>query len=347
MIILKRIDFIDVFKAIGVFFVIFGHMPVEREMYSYIFSFQLAIFYFVGGFLYRDSHVSNSFWDYLMKKVKHILIPYFVLCLISSIIYIFYNSYQSNSYDVLDILKTVLISKRNKIYINVPLWFLTSFFTVEIIYYILKCFFNNFLIGVIVFIFGFIGVIIFRTTGSLNTLFWSFDASLYFIIYYFIGDSVYRILSYVNGDFLNFFKKLFLIFLVSIIINVMNLFNLIEHADIIYYDFGFLISLISYMFHVFISLTGVFTYLFLSYILKWIGILKFIGRNSLYYFSFHIPLYNILYNEGIFDLIFGIENLDFTSINLVGIKYTIFLILVITPFVLCIDFVKKVISKLL
>lgn len=343
---LKRIDFIDVLKAIGVFFVILGHLPIEKELYSYIFSFQLPIFYFVGGFLYRNSHVTNSFWDYLVKKIKSILIPYFVLCLISAIIYVWYASYQSNTYDILDIIKSVLISKRNKIYINVPLWFLTSFFTVEIMYYLLKCLFNNFMIGIIVFVFGFIGVIIFRTTGSLHTLVWSFDASLYFIIYYFVGDVIYRVLSYINGDFPNLFKKLFLVFVVSIVINVMNLFNLIKHADIIYYDFGFAISLISYLFHVFISLTGVFTYLFLSYVFKWIGILRFIGRNSLYYFAFHIPLYNIFYNEGIFELIFGSDVLNTSNLTLVGIKYTIVLIAVITPFVLLIDLFKKGVSKL-
>lgn len=340
MINLRRINFIDIFKAFGVFFVILGHMPIKGELYSYIFSFQLAIFYFVGGFLYRDSHVINSFWDYLIKKIKRILIPYFILSILSSIIYIFYNQYLGNDYNILEILETILISKRNKIYVNVPLWFLTSFFTVEIMYYLLKCFFNNCMIFILVFVFGFIGVVIFRTTGSLYTLPWSLDASLYFIIYYFIGDLFSRVVIYNNRDFSSFFKNLFFVFFVSITINVMNFFSLIEHADIIYYDFGFLISLISYLFHVFISLTGVFTYLFLSYILKWVGFLRYIGKNSLYYFAFHTPIYYIFYNEGVFDFVFKNEFLNSININLVGVIYTIFLIVVITPLVFIINFIK-------
>ncbi len=344
---MKRINFIDVFKGIGVFFVILGHMPIKPQVYSYIFSFQLPIFYFVGGFLYRDAHMINTFGDYFLKKVKRVLIPYFVLCFISAIVYISYNYYIGESYDILDILKSILVSKRNYIYINVPLWFLTSFFTVEILYYLLKCLFNNYLILFIVLFFGYIGVVIFRTTGSLYTLPWTFDASLYFIIYYFIGDVLSGILRLSNRNFSYFFIFSFPVFFISITINIMNLFGMIKHADIIYYDFGVLIALVSYLFHVFISLTGVFSYLFISYLFRWLKILKFIGRNSLYYFSIHMPLYYILYKEGVFNLIFGETFLSSLNITTVGIIYTLFLIIVITPFVLMINLFQKLLKTVL
>ena len=343
---LKRIDFIDAFKGIGVFFVIFGHMPIRPEMYSYVFSFQLAIFFFVGGFLYRDAHVMNTFTHYLKKKILRIIIPYFVLGMVSIIVYSVYSEFLGKEYSVLDMILKLFISKRNEMYFNVPLWFLTSFFLIEVMYYILKCFFNNFIIGILVLIFGFIGVVVFRTTGSLYTLPWTFDASLYFIIYYFVGDMFSRGITYSNRNINYFFKSLILVFFISIIVNVMNLFNLIKHADIIYYDFGFVISLVSYLFHVFISLTGVFTYLFLAYLFRWINILKFIGRNSLYYFSFHIPIYYILYNEGIFDSIFKDMLSNVTNINFVGIIYSIFLIFVITPIIWIINFIKKILLSL-
>ena len=343
---MKRIDFLDVYKGIGIFFVILGHMPIRPELYSYIFSFQLAIFFFVGGFLYRESHIMNTFTQYLMKKICRVLIPYFILGFISILIYSLYSQYIGKDYSILDMFSKLIISKRNEIYFNVPLWFLTSFFLVEVIYYILKCFFNNFLISIIVLIFGFVGVIIFRTTGSLFTLPWTFDAALYFIIYYFVGDMFSKGITYSNRNISFFFKSLILVFLISIIVNVMNLFSLIKHADIIYYDFGFLISLVSYLFHVFISLTGVFTYLFLSYVFKWVNVLKYLGRNSLYYFAFHIPVYHIMYNEGIFDMIFKDLFLNVSNITIIGISYTIIIILTITPIVWIINITKKILIKL-
>lgn len=338
---MKRINFVDVLKGIGVFFVILGHMPIKPQVYSYIFSFQLPIFYFVGGFLYRDAHMINTFGEYFLKKVRRVLIPYFILCLISAIVYISYTHYIGESYDLLDILKSILISKRNNIYINVPLWFLTSFFTVEIIYYLLKCLFNNYLILIIVLLFGYTGVVILRTTGSLYTLPWTFDASLYFIIYYFIGDVLSGTLRFSNRNFSHFFVFSFPVFCISLTINIMNLFGMIKHADIIYYDYGFLIALVSYLFHVFISLTGVFSYLFIAYLLRWLKILRFIGRNSLYYFSIHMPLYYILYKEGVFNLVFGEEFLSSLNITMVGIIYTVFIIILITPFVLIINLFKS------
>ncbi len=341
---MRRVDFIDVFKGFGIFFVILGHMPIRAEMYSYIFSFQLAIFYFVGGFLYRDAHVINSFWDYISRKFRRTLIPYIVFSLISLIVYTLYHGYMGNDYDILDMLSTVITSKRNEIYINVPLWFLTSFFTVEIMYYILKCFFNNYVICILVIIFGFIGVVNLRTTGSLNTLPWSFDASLYFIIYYFMGDFFSSLSTYLNRDFSYFFRKLFLVFLISILISAMNLLGLIEHADIIYYDHGFFIALVSYLFHIFISLSGVFSYLFLAYIFRWVYILRFIGKNSIYYFAFHMIIYCILCNQGLTEY-FLTNVFSDLELNLVGIIYTVALIIAITPLVWVINFFKKIIYQ--
>lgn len=340
---MKRINFLDAFKGIGIFFVILGHMPIKPEFYSYIFSFQLAIFFFVGGFLYREAHVMNTFTSYLKKKVVRILVPYLILGSLSIMVYSFYSEYLGKEYSLVDMFIKLFISKRNDMYFNVPLWFLTSFFIVEVIYYMLKCFFNNFMIGVLVLIFGFIGVIVFRTTGSLHTLPWTFDASLYFIIYYYVGDMFSNGINSSNRNVSFFFKTLILVFFISIVVNVMNFFNLIKHADIIYYDFGFVISLISYLFHVFISLTGVFTYLAVSYIFKWVGILKYIGKNSLYYFSFHLPIYYIFYNEGIFDIIFKDRLSNVSNINLIGLSYTIVLLIVITPIVFLINFIKKII----
>ena len=126
----------------------------------------------------------------------------------------------------------------------------------------------------------------------------------------------------------------------------MNLLGKIKHADIIYYDFGFIIALISYLFHVFISLTGVCTYLYLSYIFRWVGIIKFVGRNSIYYFAFHMPLYQILYNEGIFDTLIGNYLTYDINLNLIGIIYSIIIILILTMPVLLINLYKSLIYKI-
>lgn len=340
---MKRVSFIDVFKGFGIFFVILGHMPIEPQLFSYIFSFQLAIFYFVGGFLYRDSHCMNSLWEYLKKKFNRVLMPYIIFGVISSIMYILYSMYIGREYSIKDIVLSLIISKRNGIYVNVSLWFLTSFFTVEIMYYILKCFFNNYFIGFIVIVLGYIGVVILRTTGSLNTLPFTFDASLYFIVYYYIGDLFGGIGKYSNRDYKYFFKNLSLVFIISIIINVMNFFGKIKHADIIYYDFGFLIALISYLFHIIISLTGVCTYLYFSYIFRWVIPLRYIGKNSIYYFALHMPIYYILYNEGFFEYFIEGGSID---LNIVGITYTIILIFIITIIVLFMNLFKDIIYRI-
>lgn len=78
----KRILSIDILKALGIWLVVIGHMPLtNRELINVVFSFHMPLFFFCSGYLY---HYNQDQKAYLWKNVKHLLlvmIPYFMLSL--------------------------------------------------------------------------------------------------------------------------------------------------------------------------------------------------------------------------------------------------------------------------
>ncbi|EIA28902.1 hypothetical protein SFB5_104G0 [Candidatus Arthromitus sp. SFB-5] len=63
-------------------------------------------------------------------------------------------------------------------------------------------------------------------------------------------------------------------------------------------------------------------------------------------FAFHMPLYQILYNEGIFDTLIGNYLTYDINLNLIGIIYSIIIILILTMPVLLINLYKSLIYKI-
>ena len=81
MVLKERIIWADFLRGIGIFFVVLGHIITvinAPDFYNkYIYSFHLPIFFFVSGYLFHIEKYHN-FKFFLKKRVKSLLIPYFV-----------------------------------------------------------------------------------------------------------------------------------------------------------------------------------------------------------------------------------------------------------------------------
>lgn len=83
----KRIEFIDWAKFIGLFLVIFAHIPPTRNtLHIIIYSFHMPLFFFLGGIFFRKDGINIG------KLAKSLLVPYFSL----SVILIFINEFVSS-----------------------------------------------------------------------------------------------------------------------------------------------------------------------------------------------------------------------------------------------------------
>ena len=128
-----RKDWIDFARAFGIFCIAYGHLVQGDSLVSQYFgSFRVAIFFLIMGLTFA---LDSSFVNFLKKKAKRLLIPYFVFAILS--ILILYSAafivpalseFKSNS---------ILLNLWGAIYgngltgnmkWNLPLWFLPCSF---------------------------------------------------------------------------------------------------------------------------------------------------------------------------------------------------------------------------
>ena len=81
-----RIVYIDIAKAICIILVVIGHYVPNNcpewwmMIHDIIYSFHMPLFMFASGFVYIATYKEKqSYWDFLIKKIKRLMVPYFVV----------------------------------------------------------------------------------------------------------------------------------------------------------------------------------------------------------------------------------------------------------------------------
>ena len=122
----KRIEYIDIMKAIGMILVIIGHINnFNQDIKPYIYAFHMPLFFFIYGFTKNEGNKKEvHFKDIFKKRFRTLIIPYFLWAFlyvgisIKNILYIAFGSHIS----------------LKKIDGNSSLWYLPAFFLSVIIF---------------------------------------------------------------------------------------------------------------------------------------------------------------------------------------------------------------------
>lgn len=73
----KRLDWLDVAKAIGIYQVILGHLVIMNyHTFRFIFAFHMPFFFVAAGYVWKKK---QCFGDYFKKCCKYYLLPYAVV----------------------------------------------------------------------------------------------------------------------------------------------------------------------------------------------------------------------------------------------------------------------------
>lgn len=79
---MKRLVSIDIAKAICIILVVIGHYNPDNApawyqvINRFIYSFHMPLFMFASGYVYMATKKEESYWTFLKKKVKRLMIPY-------------------------------------------------------------------------------------------------------------------------------------------------------------------------------------------------------------------------------------------------------------------------------
>ena len=125
----KRVDYIDVIKGIAIFGVVWRHTTCPSWL---TLNF---IFFLLGGFFFKRKPIQT----FLNEKIRYILVPFLFFYVISYpfdiLLSLWRNKTLTNySWDRIWDIFTVS-ADRGYLELNIPLWFLLSFFTIQILYY--------------------------------------------------------------------------------------------------------------------------------------------------------------------------------------------------------------------
>ena len=325
----KRIDWVDMAKGYGTIAVIFAHLAVGK-IGVWLYTFHVPLFFFLSGYVFNENLKFN---DFISKKGKGILIPYFTLGL-PMIAFTFLQYLRNgllNKATVIQLLKEFIFQERLW-----TLWFIACLFFVNIFFYFVCKFTKSDLLK-----FAFsvvlvcIGIYYYRCGGQ--PLPWNIDVCFTATIFFCGGYLLKK-----HGKYFDYIKdkRAFAVLL----------FFLLGIANVV---FGYLTHKISgngmemfestYGFPPFTFISafaGIFAVIIFStfFTLKPI---RYIGENSLFYYAWHqtilIPIVDIIFIKlGLFD------NLISLSLNYYVIRasQTVLIIVITTAITLVINKTK-------
>ena len=264
-----RIEWIDLSKGIAIIAVALSHeFASVNELVIITNSFMLPLFFFVSGYCLKPRKYKIS--KYISNKIQSLLIPYFILGLIVSILQIPINGIATISYKVL----TELFSWQT-------LWFLPVLFIADLITYIYLSFCKNKLFETL--ILYFISLLSAIIIAKLNLNLPISLSALFIAIFYLTTGTIVK--QYLTLPMVNQKKEKIFglgLFFIGIFINL-------------YYNI-----------HLDLKLNKIMPIAIISSILECIGImlfiknihwhiiqkaLTFIGRNTMAIFAFHMPIF--------------------------------------------------------
>lgn len=135
-----------ILSCIGIILVVLGHTGNQMKLASDIFpyySFHMALFIFISGYFYNTKN-EDALWGrkgYIAKKIKKLLVPYFIWNLIYGIIVNTFRNANIVSYGENINFNSLFIKpwiNGHQFTLNIASWFLLALFLVNIVYILIR-----------------------------------------------------------------------------------------------------------------------------------------------------------------------------------------------------------------
>lgn len=289
----QRNDTIDILKGIGIIIMIMGHLGFGEPFSIYIHAFNMPLFFAISGFLFVPESYP-SIGKLIVKKTRRLLIPYLFFGFVNIAIAIAVQ----DGFSVQSAVSSLLWTNNSGLAISGALWFLTSLFIAEMVFYFISKVKNIYLICLLSM---FIGI-----TATYITIVLPFSMKQGFVGLSFMGCGyLYRKLK--DSSFVLKIEKCSI--WIIVILGILN-------AAAIFYNGLVNMRKNSYSNRFLFWLNALITvYLMLLVVKRWISyrkdkefwferIVKYIGKNSITFVCINetaILLVNFLFGQLVFN----------------------------------------------
>ena len=277
---LERARWADVLKFIGMVLIFWGHLLPVNNFYAAVFTHHVPLFFFISGLFAGLEPKSYSFGKFVVKKVRSLVLPYFVFSLLTIIVFLIFGKLKWSGLGdaLLDMLKGI----RNQTP-AIQLWFLPCLFIISILFELIKRIFKNkYIVSLICVALFVVGITCLGHEPTQNPMWiWNFDSALVFILHYMIGAWAFPVIDKFKYNELTLGKKL--CFWICFILALAFSAFMYIRGDVFAMFFTELLSAPLYeSFTVLWALIMIFTAVCFSKMLKNVRIFSYIGEGSLY-----------------------------------------------------------------
>ena len=182
----QRVIWADILKWIGMLLIYLGHLPVSDNTYLFIFAQHVPLFFFAAGFFATMDPKEGSFWAFLLKKIRSLVLPYAIFSILTIAYFLIVKTRTFS--EVPQMLLDTLLGIRNRTP-AIQLWFLPCLFVISVFFEIAKRIIRSkiFLALIVVALYA-IGITCLGHQPSLDPSWpWNVDSAMLYLLYYFLG----------------------------------------------------------------------------------------------------------------------------------------------------------------
>ncbi len=134
----KRIEWIDICKALGIIIVVMGHLTIPKSFDIWIHSFHMPLFFILSGLCFNEIKHSNII-KFITNRFKTLIIPYIIFSILLYyiwvlILFVFSNGTTNGS---CELFKCMLNPSTLTTCYGAVNWFLPSLFLIELIFIVI------------------------------------------------------------------------------------------------------------------------------------------------------------------------------------------------------------------
>jgi len=188
----SRLSWVDISKGIAIILVAFRHIligiqraDIEIEQYlldlnEIVYSFRMPLFFILSGIFFSKSVAKRSNREFITYKVRSLLYPYVVWCLIQVSLQVVLSNYTNANRGWMDYVYIVLQPRAID-----QMWFLYALFNVTAFYFVLKYLLN------------------FNKVALTITSMVAFGCSIFVKEYSLIHDLLFYMIFFLAGDLIS------------------------------------------------------------------------------------------------------------------------------------------------
>ena len=310
----QRLEWVDVAKGMGMFFVIVGHCNGENFLQILLYAFHMPLFFFLSG-LFILGRKESPLIDQIKRKSKQLLIPLYVFSIVLGL-YSYTIAYLSgNDFSISNRLIGMLLQFKGGEF-HGSLWFLSCLFIMSTAM-LLICRLTAFdkFGGVICAMISLIGSVYVKYVGV--DLPWCIELAAVNMIFMWLGVYISR-----NPNIVRFSPG---IFFLSVIVFVAFAYMNYYHLETITDEFKNQLGIIP-LFYI-AAISGIYVIVLLSQ--KCGGkLLNWMGKNSLLLYCLHFLLLLVIYKAC--DILLGNSDIP---VSMLAITKALLIVLILSPII--------------